>query len=114
LARLIALTRDDGPGFTPVPLQAVLTGSTAPKTLVLSKRTGEHGILHWRDDLVYDGTTKASLTVAPVAQTVTFPSPRVVTLTDVTTGTATTLGPVTSYTVTVAGNVIHARIGPTG
>jgi hypothetical protein len=112
LARLIALTRDDGPPFTPVPLQAVVTGSTAPKTLVLSKRTGEHGVLHWRDDLIYDGTAKAMLTVAPVAQTVTFPSPRDVELTDVVTGTATTLGAVTSYTVNVAGNVIHARIGP--
>jgi hypothetical protein len=111
LARLIALTRDDGPPFTPVPLQAVITGSTAPKTLVLSKRTGEHGVLHWRDDLIYDGTAKATLTVAPVAQTVTFPSPRDVELTDVVTGTATSLGAVTSYTVNVAGNVIHARIG---
>jgi hypothetical protein len=35
-----------------------------------------------------------------------------VTLTDVVTGTTTTLGAVTSYTVSVAGNVIHARIGP--
>jgi hypothetical protein len=114
LARLISLTRDDGPPFTPTPLQAVMTGSTAPKTLVLSKRTGEHGVLHWRDDLIYDGTAKTTLTVQPVAQTVTFPSPRSVTLTDVVTGTTTTLGAVTSYTVNVAGNVMHARIGSTG
>lgn len=110
LARLIALTRDDGPVFTPVPLQAVVTGSTSPKTLVLSKRTGEHGILHWRDEYVYNGTSKTATVVGPVTQTVTFPSPRGVTLTDVTTGTTTTLGPVGSYTVSVAGNVMHARI----
>lgn len=108
LARLIGLTRDDGPPFTPTPLRAAITGT--PKTVVLSKRNGEHGILHWRDELVYDGGTKATLTVQPVSQVVSFPVARTVTLTDVTTGAVTELGPVTRYTVPVAGNVIHARI----
>jgi hypothetical protein len=108
LARLIALTRDDGPVFTPAPLRAAVTGT--PKTVALAKRTGEHGILHWRDELVYDGGAKATVTVQPVSQVVSFPVARTVTLTDVTTGAVTELGPVTRYTVPVAGNVIHARI----
>jgi hypothetical protein len=108
LARLIALTRDDGPVFTPAPLRAAVTGT--PKTVALAKRTGEHGILHWRDELVYDGGAKATVTVQPVSQMVSFPVARTVTLTDVTTGAVTELGPVTRYTVPVAGNVIHARI----
>lgn len=113
LARLIALTRDDGPAAAAVPLQAAMDGGASDsKTLVLSKRTGEHGILHWRDSLIYDGGTKTMISVAPVAQTVTLPVPRAVTLTDVVTGQVTSLGPVRTYTAQVAGNVIHARIAP--
>jgi hypothetical protein len=59
---------------------------------------------------VYDGASKATVTVQPVSQVVSFPVARTVTLTDVTTGAVTELGPVTRYTVPVAGNVIHARI----
>lgn len=109
LARLTGLTRDDGPAFTPAPLRASISGTA--KTVVLGKRTGEHGVLHWRDDLVYNGTTKTMLAVAPATQTVAFAgAPRTVTLTDVVTGTVTDLGRVKGYTATVAGNVVHARI----
>lgn len=112
MARLISLTRDDGPAFTPEPLQATITGT--PKTLALSKRTGEHSLLHWRNEQVYSGSTKQQIVVPPVNQTVTFPTARTVTLTDVTSGTVTALGSVRSYTVAVGANVIHAAIGSTG
>lgn len=108
MARLIRLTRDDGPTFTPVQLQAAITGT--PNTVALAKRDGEHGILHWRNELIYNGSTKTALTVAPTGQIVTLPAARRVTLTDVTTGVVTDLGVVKSYTVQVAGNVIHAKI----
>lgn len=110
MARLIRLTRDDGPDFTPAPLEAAITGT--PNTVALAKRGGEHGILHWRNDLVYNGSTKTAITVAPTSQTVRFPIARDVTLTDVTTGVVTSLGAVKSYTVQVAGNVMHASIEP--
>lgn len=108
LARLIALTRDDGPDFTPIPLQASISGT--PRTMALSKRDGSHGVLHWREDRVYDHQFKKYLTVTPAASTVTLPAPRTVTITNVTTGKVTSLGSVTTYTVGVAGDALHARI----
>lgn len=108
LARLVALTRDDGPAFTPVPLDASISGT--PRTLALSKRDGSHGVLHWREDSVYDHRTKKTITLTPAASTVTLSAPRMVTLTNVTTGKVTSLGTVASYTVGVAGDLIHANL----
>ena len=108
LARLIRLTRDDGDPFTPDGLRATITGD--PQHLVLGRRDGRHAILHWRDVEVYDPSTRSAASIDAVTQTVTFPRPRRVTITDVTSGRVTDKGTVSSYTVPVAGHVLHAAI----
>lgn len=108
LARLIRLTRDDGAAFTPDGLRARITGK--PQHLVLGRRDGRHAILHWRDVEVYDPSTRSAARVDAVPQTVTFPHPRRVTITDVTSGRVSDKGTVSSYTVPVAGHVLHAAI----
>lgn len=109
LKLLVALTRDTaGPVFTPAPLAATITGT--PNTLVLGKRDGSHGVLHWRDDMVYNNATGQTITLTPAASTVKLGSKRTVTLTNVRTGVVSSLGSVSSYTVNVAGDVIHAGI----
>lgn len=106
--RIVGLTRDDGPAFTPAPLGATITGT--PKTLVLGKRDGTYGTLHWRDDKVYDASTKKAITVTPVPSTVTLSTPRNVTITNVTTGAVQALGLVSKYTASVAGDVLHVSV----
>lgn len=109
LKRLIALTRDSGgPVFTPVPLSGTITGT--PNTLVLGKRDGGYGVLHWRDESVYNNTTGQTITLTPAASTVNLSPKRTVTLTNVRTGVVQSLGNVSSYTVQVAGDVVHAGI----
>lgn len=108
LARLIALTRDDGPAFAVTPLQATTTGS--PHTMALSKRDGSHGMLHWREDRVYDHQFKKYITLTPAASKVVLASPRKVTITNITTGKVTSLGTVSAYTVQVVGDALHASI----
>jgi hypothetical protein len=110
LQRLIALTRDDGPAFTPAPLSGAVYTDSA-KFLSLAKRDGTHALLFWREARVYNPSTKTMLTVTPTTQTVQLSVPRPVIATDITTGAITDMGKVSSFTLPVAGGVVHVAIG---
>jgi len=109
LARLIAVTRDDGPTFTPTGLEMTLTG-TGVKSMLLGRRDGSHILLLWRDVTSYNTSTHKVITVAPVTATMSFPVAHNITSTDISSGAVTTVAGVSTFEVGVASQALAVSI----
>jgi hypothetical protein len=81
MKRLLALLADPGPAFTPGALAVTATGFPADaRYLLTEKRDGTFVLLVWRDVSIYDPVAQQPLEVEPVHSTLTFETPRALTV----------------------------------
>ncbi|MBA2444745.1 MAG: hypothetical protein H0V49_05380 [Nocardioidaceae bacterium] len=110
LRRLLQMTGDEGPAFSPRPLPGMVTGDVS--SMVLAKRNGSYVVLLWRDVSLYDVTAEESTPVAPITATLTLPSRRPLAWSAM--NSASTSRPVlgAEIRVPVAGDVVAVTVGP--
>ena len=120
-SRMLALFSDPGTPVTPGLRMAVSGGDAATRWLLFQKRDGTALVALWRDVSVYDytkvsgGSTLAAADLSPAAVTVTVnlnDTATVSTYKPTSSGTATAVGNVASFTVALAGEVVVAKVVP--
>ncbi len=108
LSRLIALTRDEGPAFSPRGLSMRIDGDV--RFLLLGRRDGSHVLMLWRDASAYDPVARFVTPVAPITATVVLDRVANVTATGVSSGLSTQRRGVTATTVDVAAEAVALTI----
>jgi hypothetical protein len=117
IGNLIALLADPGPAFTPGSLEYTLAGGTPPvKSVLLEKHDGAFYLALWRQQSVWNSTTKQPIAAAPEPLKVSFPGGEVgyaVYEPSVSSAPQASGGPTATVNVEVGAGVTVLKLTPT-